>query len=129
LKPIHGYVTVTPDYVFRVGDSLRDDFKNGRSYYGLDGQKIALPAHELWRPDRELLAWHRESVFRGQRHRDTGRHPRRHHPFRRRACAVPCAKLHHWSEGVFAVPWQHVRRSSLPSARVFPRLPRDRDRK
>ena len=38
-----GYVTVTPDYVFRVGDSLRDDFKNGRSYYGLDGQKVGYP--------------------------------------------------------------------------------------
>jgi putative restriction endonuclease len=60
-----GYVTVTPDYVFRVGDSLRDEFKNGRSYYGLDSQKIAIPDRELWRPNRELLEWHRESVFRG----------------------------------------------------------------
>lgn len=30
-----GYVTVTPDYVFLVGESLREEFKNGRSYYGL----------------------------------------------------------------------------------------------
>ncbi|MCL5735370.1 MAG: HNH endonuclease [Actinobacteria bacterium] len=42
-----GYVTVTPDYVFRVGDSLRDDFKNGRSYYGLDGAKIPVPDQHL----------------------------------------------------------------------------------
>ena len=33
-----GYVTVTPDYIFHVGDSLREEFKNGRSYYGLNNQ-------------------------------------------------------------------------------------------
>jgi predicted restriction endonuclease len=58
-------VTVTPDYVFRVGDSLRDDFRNGRSYYGLDGAKIALPDRELWRPKRDFLDWHRGQVFKG----------------------------------------------------------------
>jgi putative restriction endonuclease len=59
-----GYVTVTPDYVFRVSDRLRDEFQNGRSYYGLGGAKIALPEREMWRPKRELLEWHRECVFR-----------------------------------------------------------------
>jgi putative restriction endonuclease len=39
----HGYVTVTPDYVLPVSDRLRDEFRNGRSYYGLDGAKIAVP--------------------------------------------------------------------------------------
>ncbi len=61
----HGYVTVTPDYVFRVGDSLREDFRNGRSYYHLDGAPIAVPAPVVWRPDRELLDWHGREVFRG----------------------------------------------------------------
>jgi putative restriction endonuclease len=60
-----GYVTVTPDYVFHVGASLREDFNNGRSYYGLDGVRIALPEPDSWRPDRDLLAWHEETVFRG----------------------------------------------------------------
>lgn len=60
-----GYVTVTPDYVFRVGDSLREDFQNGRSYYGLDGAKIALPDQQLWRPRREFLEWHQQNAFRG----------------------------------------------------------------
>jgi putative restriction endonuclease len=41
-----GYVTVTPDYVFRVSDRLRDEFQNGRSYYGLDEAKIAVPERE-----------------------------------------------------------------------------------
>ncbi len=60
-----GYVTVTEDYTFRVGDSLRDEFKNGRSYYGLDGSAIAVPSRKLLRPKRELLAWHRQEVYRG----------------------------------------------------------------
>jgi len=60
-----GYVTVTRDYVFRVGDSLREEFKNGRSYYGLNDSRIAVPTHELLRPSKELLAWHEEEVFKG----------------------------------------------------------------
>lgn len=60
-----GYVTVTPDYVFRVGDSLREEFKNGRSYYGMDGSIAAVPAQELWRPSKVLLDWHGQEVFKG----------------------------------------------------------------
>ena len=60
-----GYVTVTPDYVFRVGVSLRKEFKNGRSYYGLNGSKIAVPSHDVWRPSKELLDWHGREVFKG----------------------------------------------------------------
>ena len=60
-----GYVTVTPDHRFRVGDSLRKDFNNGRSYYGLHDQRIHVPEREAWQPDRELLDWHRHEVFKG----------------------------------------------------------------
>jgi len=60
-----GYVTVTPDYVFRVGDSLREEFKNGRSYYDLNNAKIAVPAQERWRPSKVLRDWHRQEVFKG----------------------------------------------------------------
>lgn len=60
-----GYVTVTPDYEFRVGDSLRDEFKNGRSYYSFSGSRIALPADLLLQPNREHLEWHQQQVFRG----------------------------------------------------------------
>jgi len=59
-----GYVTVTPDYVFRVGERLRVEFQNGRSYYGLDKSKIALPVHEIFRPNRDFLAWHKDEVFK-----------------------------------------------------------------
>lgn len=60
-----GYVTVTPDFEFRVGDSLREDFNNGHSYYMLSGSKIAVPDLESQRPKRESLAWHQSEVFRG----------------------------------------------------------------
>jgi putative restriction endonuclease len=60
-----GYVTVTADYVFRVGDRLREEFRNGRSYYSLSGSTIAVPAHEPWQPSKDLLAWHEQEVFEG----------------------------------------------------------------
>jgi putative restriction endonuclease len=60
-----GYVTVTPDYEFRVGDRLRDEFKNGRSYYEMRGQRIRCPDVATLRPRRELLEWHGREVFRG----------------------------------------------------------------
>ena len=60
-----GYVTVTPDYRFRVGDQLRADFSNGRSYYPLDGQRIALPADPRFRPDPALLERHGAETFLG----------------------------------------------------------------
>lgn len=60
-----GYVTVTPDYVFRVGDRLREEFKNGRSYYGLHGTEIKRPEPVPFQPNREHLEWHVREVFRG----------------------------------------------------------------
>jgi len=60
-----GYVTVTPDFEFRVGDSLRDEFSNGRSYYPLSGSRIAVPMDNTLAPDRERLEWHTENVFKG----------------------------------------------------------------
>jgi putative restriction endonuclease len=60
-----GYVTVTPDYIFKVGDRLRDEFRNGRSYYSLNGKGIALPSAETLRPKRDLLAWHLSEKFLG----------------------------------------------------------------
>lgn len=60
----HGYVTVTPDYEFRVGERLRAEFKNGRSYYSLDKTSIALPQKDVWKPSREFLEWHAEKIFK-----------------------------------------------------------------
>jgi putative restriction endonuclease len=60
-----GYVTVTPDCVFRVGDRLREDYANGHTYYPLNGRRLVLPGALEERPARELLAWHGERVFLG----------------------------------------------------------------
>lgn len=60
-----GYVTVTPDYEFLVGERLREEFKNGRSYYSLSGTRIALPPVDGLRPNQNFLAWHQQEVYRG----------------------------------------------------------------
>ncbi len=60
-----GYVTVTPDLEFRVGERLRDDWQNGRTYYPLHGRKIEVPAESTERPDLEQLEWHRDRIFLG----------------------------------------------------------------
>lgn len=60
-----GYVTVDEDGAFVVGRRLKEDFANGRSYYGLHGAAVALPRAEALRPDAGTLAWHREHVFLG----------------------------------------------------------------
>lgn len=60
-----GYVTVTPDYQFRVSPRLQQDYANGRTYYALDGTPIAVPRDPRLAPSREALAWHGESRFLG----------------------------------------------------------------
>jgi putative restriction endonuclease len=60
-----GYVTVDGDHRLVVGRRLKDDFENGRSYYGLHGQMLALPDSLLMRPSQPELDWHREQVFLG----------------------------------------------------------------
>lgn len=59
-----GYVTVTPDHHFLVSKRLKEDFDNGKTYYAFDGQPIRLPESPSERPDRSLLRWHNENVFR-----------------------------------------------------------------
>jgi putative restriction endonuclease len=60
-----GYVTITSDYKFKVGDSLRDEFKNGHSYYGLNNYPIHIPSQEILKPRKELLDWHGQKIFKG----------------------------------------------------------------
>jgi hypothetical protein len=60
-----GYVTVTPDRVFRVSEQLMDDFHNGREYLRHHGQPVALPESAADRLSPELLDWHAAEVFRG----------------------------------------------------------------
>ncbi len=59
-----GYVTVSPEYKLEVSMKLKADFQNGHSYYPLHGRSIILPSSENEQPDRIMLTWHNEHVFR-----------------------------------------------------------------
>jgi len=42
-----GYVTVSNEGRFEVGQRLKEDFENGRHYYAMHGQKILMPSHPV----------------------------------------------------------------------------------
>jgi putative restriction endonuclease len=60
-----GYVTVSPDGLFRVSDALEEEFDNGKAYYAMEGTEIVAPREPEQRPSGEALAWHNEMVFQG----------------------------------------------------------------
>jgi putative restriction endonuclease len=59
-----GYVTVTPDYRFRVSKRIKEQFNNGVIYYDLDDSPIRLPADKAQFPDAGSLEWHSSTIFR-----------------------------------------------------------------
>ena len=60
-----GYVTVTTEGRFEVGRRLKDDFENGRHYYAMQGQPVAMPLAPRFQPTREALEWHQTHKFLG----------------------------------------------------------------
>lgn len=59
-----GLFTVTAD--FRIRLSQAATFAVNASDFGIrEGQAISLPSDERLHPDRDALAWHANSVFRG----------------------------------------------------------------
>ncbi|HPW17812.1 MAG TPA: HNH endonuclease [Candidatus Aminicenantes bacterium] len=61
-----GYITITPDYRIEVSRRLKEEFENGRSYYPFSGQHLShLPEQVADRPQRDLLVWHNDSIFKG----------------------------------------------------------------
>lgn len=48
---------------FEVSHRLKDEYENGRTYYGYQGKAIHLPARPEDRPDPELLRWHNEAIY------------------------------------------------------------------
>ena len=58
-----GYLTVTPSYEVEVSKSLREEFGSD-DYNALHGTRIAVPKDDDLHPDREMLAWHNENVFK-----------------------------------------------------------------
>jgi putative restriction endonuclease len=62
----HGYITITPEYRIDVSQRLKEDFKNGRSYYPFHGRPLTnVPVLPSDRPLKDMLVWHNESIFRG----------------------------------------------------------------
>jgi putative restriction endonuclease len=60
-----GYLTVTLDYRIEVSRRIREEFENGRHYYALHGQPLAvLPRQHQERPAPEFLEWHHKA-FKG----------------------------------------------------------------
>jgi putative restriction endonuclease len=55
-------VNVSASYRLEVSGRLRE---YGRSYYPLHGSELHMPRRPEHRPDRELLAWHNQTVYRG----------------------------------------------------------------
>ena len=59
-----GYVTVTPEYKIEVSRRIKEEFDNGREYYGMHGTLIQLPQAQARRPAADFLKWHNENVYR-----------------------------------------------------------------
>jgi len=60
-----GYVTISNDGRFEVGQRLKEDFENGHDYYAMRGTNILMPSHPEQRPKREALEWHQTNRFLG----------------------------------------------------------------
>jgi putative restriction endonuclease len=58
-----GYVTITPEFRFRVSRRIREEFENGREYYALDGRILLPPSRPEYSPDRDLLLRHNREKF------------------------------------------------------------------
>lgn len=43
---------------------LRDEFSNGEQLYAMANKPIAVPARRVDRPNRELLEWHLDVIFK-----------------------------------------------------------------
>jgi putative restriction endonuclease len=60
-----GYVTISIDGRFEVGQRLKAEFENGRIYYAMHGKSVAPPTDLQSRPSREALEWHQSNRFLG----------------------------------------------------------------
>lgn len=59
-----GLVGVTPELRIRVSPRIRETWFNGKAYYRLDGQPLAvIPDKAELRPDGDRLKWHLENTF------------------------------------------------------------------
>ena len=60
-----GYLTVSLEHRVEVSRRIREEFQNGRHYYALHGEKLAvLPDHQANRPRAEFLEWHHNHCYK-----------------------------------------------------------------
>ena len=59
-----GYVTITPEYRLEVSPRLKEDYRNGRSYYPLHRSSVSIPTAAADAPSVDFLRWHNERVYR-----------------------------------------------------------------
>jgi putative restriction endonuclease len=61
-----GYLGVDERYRLRVSPRLKSEFGNGAEFYERErqGLVISLPQHRLQRPDKDVLTWHMDTVFK-----------------------------------------------------------------
>jgi putative restriction endonuclease len=61
-----GYLTVTPEYRIEVSRRIKEQFENGRDYYPLHGQQLAvIPDSPAERPSSDFLRWHNSNKYLG----------------------------------------------------------------
>ncbi len=61
-----GLVTVTPELRIEVSQRIREEWFNGKNYYRLHGERIAVvPDSVLDCPRPDLLEWHNENIYVG----------------------------------------------------------------
>lgn len=60
----NGYLTVDEGRRLVVSKRLREDFKNGRTYYPLEGTKLTVPASFDMQPAESFLEYHRLNCYR-----------------------------------------------------------------
>lgn len=61
-----GYLTVTPEYRVEVSRRIREEFENGRDYYRLRGERLAVfPEEPDDLPGKEFLEYHNREVYVG----------------------------------------------------------------
>jgi putative restriction endonuclease len=60
-----GYVTITPSFKLEVSRRIREEYENGKDYYGFHGTIMTLPTKYTDYPSSEYLDWHNINVYRG----------------------------------------------------------------
>jgi putative restriction endonuclease len=60
-----GYLTIDPaDHRVVVSKRIKEEFNNGKEYYGLEGARIREPIESWAKPHKENLEYHAHQVFR-----------------------------------------------------------------